>query len=317
MKTKYIILTACATLLGVAQANAQGQNLPILTANTDACAAAMGNTSVAAEGMLLYNNPTTIFSLDKRFTADASASLYEKAEGANGTFGLYAATIGYRFAKRHAAFAGFRYAGGLKFKGYDMSGEPTKDYQPYDWTIDLGYTYMIGNGFAAYTTGSIVFSHLSKNATGGAVTIGASYQNHEMTLAHRQASLMIDAKAGAIGSQLDFGNRNKTSLPTYFGVGGILSVDIADKHQVAAALSSRYFFQPADYKTFTASCGLEYTYNHLVSVRTGYEYGDHDLSHFTIGAGIKYKGLRLNGAYLLKTADAGSSYCTIGVGCDF
>ena len=69
MKTKYIILTACATLLGVAQANAQGQNLPILTANTDACAAAMGNTSVAAEGMLLYNNPTTIFSLDKRFTA--------------------------------------------------------------------------------------------------------------------------------------------------------------------------------------------------------------------------------------------------------
>ena len=63
--------------------------------------------------------------------------------------------------------------------------------------------------------------------------------------------------------------------------------------------------------------GLEYTYNKMVSVRAGYEYGDHDLSHVTMGAGFKYHGLRLNGAYNLKTADTGSSYCTIGIGYDF
>lgn len=33
-----------------------------------------------------------------------------------------------------------------------MMGEPTKEYKPYDWTIDLGYSYMIGNGLAAYAT---------------------------------------------------------------------------------------------------------------------------------------------------------------------
>ena len=36
-----------------------------------------------------------------------------------------------------------------------------------------------------------------------------------------------------------------------------------------------------------------------------------------MGAGFRYHGLRLNGAYLLKTADAGSSYCTFGIGYDF
>ena len=57
-------------------------------------------------------------------------SLFEKAEGADGTFGIYALSAGYKLAKRHAVFAGFRYAGGLKLKGYDVSGNPTKDYQP-------------------------------------------------------------------------------------------------------------------------------------------------------------------------------------------
>ena len=50
MNTKHIILMACAAFLGAAQANAQGQDLSILTVNTDAKTAAMGNASVAAEG---------------------------------------------------------------------------------------------------------------------------------------------------------------------------------------------------------------------------------------------------------------------------
>ena len=205
----------------------------------------------------------------------------------------------------------------MKLKGYDVSGNPTKDYQPYNWTIDLGYTYLLGKGFAAYATGSLIYSHLSKNAMGAAFNVGGSYQNNELTLANKPANLMLDAKVGAIGPQLNYGNKHKTTLPTYFAVGGALSVDVAEKHQAAAALSSRYFFQPTEAKLFMLGGGLEYTYDKMVSVRAGYEYGDHDLSHVTMGAGFKYQGLRLNGAYNLKTANAGSSYCTIGIGYDF
>ncbi len=317
MNTKHIILMACAALLGATQANAQGQDLSILTANTDARTAAMGNASAAAEGMYLYNNPAALFATDKKFTADVSASFYEKAEGADGTFGLYAASAGYKFAKRHAAFVGFRYAGGLSLKGFDLLGNPTKDYKPYNWTIDLGYTYLLGKGFAAYATGSLIYSHLSKNAMGGAFSVGASYQTSELTLANKPAKLILDTKVGAIGPQLDYGNNHKTTLPTYLAVGGALSVDMAEKHQVAATLSTRYFFQPSEAKLFMLGGGFEYTYNKMVSVRAGYEYGDNNLSHITMGAGFKYHGLRLNGAYNLKTADTGSSYCSIGIGYDF
>ena len=316
MNSKHIII-ACVALLCTMQARAQGQDLSVLAANPDARTAAMGNAAVAAEGMYLYNNPSAFLGANKKFSADASASIYEKTEGYEGTFGLYTATVGYKFANRHAAFAGFRYAGGLKLKGYDMLGEPTKDYQPYNWTIDLGYTYMIGNGFSAYAVGNVIFSHLSKNAVGGAFTIGASYQKSTTTAGNKSANLMLDAKVGAIGPQLDYGNGNKTTMPTYVAVGGALTVDVADKHQVGGAWSTRYFFRPSEYKTLMLGAGLEYTYNKMVSLRAGYEYGDRNLSHITMGAGFKYGGLHLNGAYMLKTANAGSSYCTIGLGYDF
>lgn len=316
MNSKHIII-ACVALLCTMQARAQGQDLSVLAANPDARTAAMGNAAVAADGMYLYNNPSAFLCANKKFSADASASIYEKTEGYEGTFGLYTATVGYKFANRHAAFAGFRYAGGLKLKGYDMLGEPTKDYQPYNWTIDLGYAYMIGNGFSAYAVGNVIFSHLSKNAVGGAFTIGASYQKSTTTAGNKSANLMLDAKVGAIGPQLDYGNGNKTTMPTYVAAGGALTVDVADKHQVGGAWSTRYFFRPSEYKTLMLGAGLEYTYNKMVSLRAGYEYGDRNLSHFTMGAGFKYGGLRLNGAYMLKTANAGSSYCTIGLGYDF
>ena len=316
MNSKHIII-ACVALLCTMQARAQGQDLSVLAANPDARTAAMGNAAVAAEGMYLYNNPSAFLCTNKKFSADASASIYEKTEGYEGTFGLYTATVGYKFANRHAAFAGFRYAGGLKLKGYDMLGEPTKDYQPYNWTIDLGYAYMIGNGFSAYAVGNVIFSHLSKNAVGGAFTIGASYQKSTTTAGNKSANLMLDAKVGAIGPQLDYGNGNKTTMPTYVAVGGALTLDVADKHQVGGAWSTRYFFRPSEYKTLMLGAGLEYTYNKMVSLRAGYEYGDRNLSHFTMGAGFKYGGLHLNGAYMLKTANAGSSYCTIGLGYDF
>ena len=316
MNSKHIII-ACVALLCTMQARAQGQDLSVLAANPDARTAAMGNAAVAADGMYLYNNPSAFLCANKKLSADASASIYEKTEGYEGTFGLYTATVGYKFANRHAAFAGFRYAGGLKLKGYDMLGEPTKDYQPYNWTIDLGYAYMIGNGFSAYAVGNVIFSHLSKNAVGGAFTIGASYQKSTTTAGNKSANLMLDAKVGAIGPQLDYGNGNKTAMPTYVAVGGALTVDVADKHQVGGAWSTRYFFRPSEYKVLMLGAGLEYTYNKMVSLRAGYEYGDRNLSHFTMGAGFKYGGLRLNGAYMLKTANAGSSYCTIGLGYDF
>ena len=128
---------------------------------------------------------------------------------------------------------------------------------------------------------------------------------------------MLDAKVGAIGPQLDYGNGNKTTMPTYVAVGGALTLDVADKHQVGGAWSTRYFFRPSEYKVLMLGAGLEYTYNKMVSLRAGYEYGDRNLSHFTMGAGFKYGGLHLNGAYMLKTVNAGSSYGTIGLGYDF
>ena len=317
MKIKHMMITAFTVLFCTVKADAQGQSLPILTMNTDARTAAMGNASVAAEGMFLYTNPAAFFTIDKQWTADVSASLFEKDEDIEGRYGLYAATVGYKLAKRHAVFAGFRYAGGLKLKGFDMLGNPTKDYKPYDWTIDMGYSYLIGNGFSAYAMGSFLFSHLSKNANGAAFTIGGAYQNNEINVLNCPAKLMIDAKVADFGPKLDYGNGYKTSMPTHITGGGALTVDVSDKHQIGVAASASYYCEVDNHSMTMAGAGAEYTYNKMLSVRAGYEYGNHDLSHFTVGVGIKYQGLRLNGSYMLGTTDAKNSYLTVGLGYDF
>ncbi|MDD7257900.1 MAG: PorV/PorQ family protein [Prevotellaceae bacterium] len=315
MNAKYMKLMVCAALFYTVQAKAQGQ--AVLSVNTDARTAAMGNVLTGSEGMYLYSNPPALFYSGKKFTADASASVFEKDGSAEGVFGLYTASVGCKLAGRHAAFTGFKYAGGLKFKGYDSMGEPTKDYKPYDWTIDFGYAYMIGNGFSAYATGSVIFSHLSKNATGGAFTIGGVYRKDRIMIARKPASLILNAKVGAMGPKLDYGNGFKTSLPTHMAVGGELMTEVAPKHKLGTALAMRYFFQPSESKVMMAGGGVEYTYNDMVSVRTGYEYGDHDLGHFTVGAGFKHNGFRFNGAYIMKTSDMGNSCFMAGLGLDF
>lgn len=58
MNSKHMIIIACAALFGATQAKAQGQSLPILTANPDSKTASMGNVSVASDGMYLYNTPS-------------------------------------------------------------------------------------------------------------------------------------------------------------------------------------------------------------------------------------------------------------------
>ena len=98
MKIKHMMITTFAVLFCTVKADAQGQSLPILTMNTDARTAAMGNASVAAEGMFLYTNPAAFFTIDKQWTADVSASLFEKDEDIEGRYGLYAATVGYKHA---------------------------------------------------------------------------------------------------------------------------------------------------------------------------------------------------------------------------
>lgn len=78
MNSKHMIILACAALFGATQAKAQGQSLPILTANPDSKTASMGNVSVASDGMYLYNTPSAFFNTDKRFTAEPQPRCMKK-----------------------------------------------------------------------------------------------------------------------------------------------------------------------------------------------------------------------------------------------
>lgn len=314
-KIKWI---ACAVFaLCSTTGRAQGRALPFLMLNPDARAQSLGNTAVGlSQGMYLYTNPSGIFYTDKKASVDASLSFFPKEEGATGHLGIYTATGHWRPAKSHAVMLGFRYAGGLTFPGYDLFGQPTKDYKPFDWALDLGYAYRFTPELSVFASGSFFYSHLSSNARGGAFGLGATYHKRDVRLGNHSAAYTLTAKVSDFGPKLDYGN-TEADLPASASLGGEFSMALSEQHAIAASLGARYYFLPKDSHLFTSGIGVEYTYDKKYSLRAGYELAEHNMSHATFGAGIKYGGLKFNAAYALKTSDNGVNHFTLGLGFDF
>lgn len=317
MNKKSIFAACMVAILSTAGAVAQNRTLPVLSVSNEAGSASIGAITVTGSGGIhIYTNPAFFVLGDNKGAVDVSAAMFSKQEGDVGQFGVYSAGAAYRVAGRHAILAGFRYAGGLKIAGFDALGNPTKDYKPYDWTADIAYTYRFSTRFAAFIAGSAVYSHLAKNARGGSVSFGAVYNSENIKLGSVPARYSISTRVSDLGPKLDYGS-TEVNLPASAAIGGRLEMDLAPEHMLTAAVASRYYFMPSHDKLLTAGIGAEYMYNRTVAVRAGYELSQHNLSHITLGAGLCYKGLRLNAGYLLKTNNQGSNNFIVGLGFDF
>ena len=117
-----------------------------------------------------------------------------------------------------------------------------------------------------------------------------------------------------IGSSVTSASGAKFSLPTSLTVGAGYSAKFADKHAVDAQVDIDYYFDGA----LATALGAGYTFNDMVSLKAGYRVGGDSVlpSFASVGAGVKFMGLKLDVAYLIGSENMKNTLA-VGLGFSF
>lgn len=303
MKAKNIaILMALLATPVVAFGQKVSRSFPFLETNTSARATAMGGNQFGeAKTMMIYSNPTSILYTDSKFHISAGSRIYPKEEGYIKRNYMHTAAAAYRLGK-HAFHAGYRFFGGKSIEGFNESGNPTKPIKPMDMSFDIAYSYRLTDHFSATVGASLLYSKLAKGVTGNGVAFNvAAYYRNTLNLAEG-ADYVIGINAVNMGPQFKYDKKKNEKqvtayLPVCVGAGGELGVNLDDVNRVSMSLAAQYYTFPEKARCFMGNVGMEYTYNKLISVRAGYNYGENEFSHFAVGAGVQWKMLNLDVAY--------------------
>ncbi|MDO4771338.1 PorV/PorQ family protein [Porphyromonas sp.] len=312
MRITHIFSFAAALLLGLG-AQAQTRPLPILEINPDARSAAMGNVSLGeAQSNYLYVNPASFLYHDNWLTVSANGELYPKS-GDAGRLIYGNASVGMKFAQRHAVYVGYRYLGGLSIKRADRFGEIKKTIKPVDMTYDLGYAFRLNDKLAFYAMGTLTQAHVVKSAFGATFGLGANYRTAFGSDPENPYRVNIGVRVADLGAPLAYSSKSTYSMPSSFAIGGDVSRKLRDIHKFTLALGSRYYFLPGDATLLTAGAGVEYALAGIFSLRGGYDFAQKGMSHYTAGVGISYAGLKADFAYKKATESTGidTMMCTL------
>lgn len=307
----FLGILVCVNLFSLYEADAQGFSVGMLTFGTDTRSIGMGDNHFGeSEELLIYGNPTSLYSKAKVFHVSASCRSFMNESLETKTF--YTLGTSYRIGN-HGLHAGYRSFGGqdIEYIGGDII-------EPKDISLDIAYSYKIGKHFSASIGGSYIKSEILNSATTFAVNASAWYRN-EFKLLHG-ADLLFGVGAGNIGGQIEYNvveDARKGDLPMFFGAGGEFGLSLSQNHRVSLGLGSRYFYGSQDASYFTINSGVEYSlYNHFF-VRGGYAYGSKESNYLTCGVGVKYWGVKIATAYIKGLGNNDSENLTVSLGWDF
>lgn len=285
----FLLFTYTSTLF-----SQSSRTLPFLEINSDARAAAMGNSSLGkAESMYLYTNPASFLHQKTAMYGSYTVGIYPRVNDSKQWY--HAASAGYSFFEKHAIMVGFRSLSGHEIATFDEAGEGEPIF-PSDRAIDALYAYKLANNIVVYATGNFIRSDLGVVANTTAVGAGASYtRRHQFT--QYVGSYTLSASLTNLGGKIRYGKDGAAyNLPTSVNFGGSLTFPFHVNHQLQADFTSRYYMLSTGENELTGGIGLEYNIIKTIAMRTGYHWGDSN-NYFTAGAGVKKSFLQLNAAY--------------------
>lgn len=276
----------------------ESRALSFLETQTDAEAMAMGALSLRSTGANhLYTNPTTLFGQRERLHIAGSGLLYPRLEGVRGRLHYLQGNVAYRLAKRHALYAGFRFEGGLKYyEALDKYGKRGKGITPFDWSIDAGYAFHLNSHWDFWGTAAFTQSYTGHPAYTWAFGLGANYRTL-LQMEEREVKLNAALRLDNLGIPIFYTRREAFVLPSKAEATLELATDLNRDHALKVALGTMWHYLPIASKMALGG-GLEYRHVGVVSLRVGGQYGSHQSSLWTVGAGVDLDWVRIDFAHL-------------------
>lgn len=293
----------------------QGRILPILESTPDVRSTALGGAMLGdTKQMHIYSNPAAAVLSDERMSIDLSSQIFPAVEV--GRIMQFNLGTNIELDPNRVLLFGSRWRGGQTIPITATTGDAGV-VRPFEWTLDLGYAFKVIPSVVAYATTTYFKSDMGRSTSGIGFSVGAGYQklfkiNQTSTL------LTLGLRLQDVGKPIKYGDTGiPYSLPTSIQFGGDWQLALSPKHQVAWALSARYF-TPKNAQLLLVSSGIEYSFNNLISARIGYRYGQKDLNQLSCGIGGFYKGIRADISYQYGLSKlAGVDALTVGVGYSF
>ena len=277
-----ILTTLTAALVALGSAYAQ-----------DAALTAMDFAARPADAKSLGMGMTSAFhSVAARVQEDCkldAAAFYLPWKNAGGSSLGFGADVYARLGKGLGLNVNFLMDNGKKIDNYTGPGSSSGTFTPSSMVVGGGLSYKIipalSIGASVRYLNDKLTDRVKYSAIGADVMLSGSFSGFSYA-----------AGVTNLGSKVKGNGNEAWPIPAAATLAGKYTLE-KDIHRVEAALQADWFFKGG----FRAGAGAAYTFKDMVSARLGYSYGGKSVlpSCFTVGAGMKFKGFTLDGAFLI------------------
>lgn len=236
------------TQLSGSQINAITTAVPLLLISPDSRAGAMGECGVATSPDInsMHWNAAKYAFIDKKAGVAASYSPWLRKLVPDINLSYLA---GYGKIDKNSAIAGsLRYfsLGTINFT--DITGNPTGNYKPNEFAIDVAYTRKLGEKFSV----AMALRYINSNLTGGlplqngtatkagqavAVDVSGYYTNKDIKISDNKSELSVGFNISNIGNKMSYTDNAapeaKNFLPMNLKLGSALKINLDDANTVA------------------------------------------------------------------------------------
>ena len=302
------VVAACLFLPALAQSEKTMESMGFSRIVRDPASAAMGFTvkaSDVAPAWAAFGNPGLVPMTPGRLAAGLS---YQSWAPKSVKTGNIAAGLSYHTGKVGLT-AGFAWQNGQEYEVVDNYGISQGSFKPSDMQVGGGIGVQIVPSFSLGANVRFLSSNVSADDkyTSIGVDFLATWSQNGITVAGGVSNL---------GGSVSDSKKTSFSIPGSATLAAQYKAVFEKVHGLRADLDADWFFSSG---SLGVAAGLEYGYDDLVFIRAGYHYGTELCvlpSFVTLGAGVKYMGIRFDLAYLTGNEYIGNTL-TLGLGYSF
>ena len=269
---------------------AGAQALPFTAAETDAASLGTAGANLVQTGAIAnasFSNAAAIPFSDAKMDVAAGYTMWQPTAVGSTMINVGAA---YNMNNKLGVALGFLYGMNPAYDITDASGAAKGQFKPSDMHMNVGVAYRFLPFLSVGANVGYATSSLAKDYSYGALAA-------DVYAMAQFSGLKVTAGIANVGTSVKAKNGTAFSLPTSVALGAGYEMAFADVHSVNVLLDADYYFSGS----FAAAAGATYTFNDLVIVRAGYRYGGASPipSYASVGAGVKFAGVKLDLAYML------------------
>jgi hypothetical protein len=317
--------------------------MPFLLISPDSRSAGMGDVGVAlsADANAMQWNAARLAFVENEIGASMSYSPWLRSINVDDMSISYLSGY-YKISKEQVVGISMKYfdLGNIFFTDDGSTGT---DFSPKDFSISAAYARKLSDNLSASLTGKFARSNLFGNytnnntsspspATAVGVDLGVFYTK-DLLVSGRDSEFSSGLQIANISNKVSYsGDDNEQFLPINLKIGTAFTTNLDPYNKLTVALDFNKLMVPTpsegdtipatllegmfgsfsdapggfqeEMREITISTGVEYLYNDVFAVRTGYFYEHFSKGgrqYFTAGVGFRYQVLGLDFSYLIPT----------------